>query len=169
MHKHINDNKNRQAEQAAAALAARAVEDAAWEVEKARLKENVVCDPDLEKMIAEDTIRWHWIVKRNAFCQLTHEADIAVVCHCAACKNDMGAIPVCPQHCSCCACKDCVCFARRETGRFDPNAGPVEPYWDSACQCEQCLGEVSEEQEYCPCHYGENYKCAKWMMFNKQR
>jgi len=176
-HDHTEFMKRREAEVAAAAAAA--AERESEEMKQLATTLDDWMEVDAKKQIAEDTILWRWVPKRNAFCQLRKVGDsceIAHVCHCPACMNDMDRQPVIPKHCSCCACRDCVCPARRETRCFVPNAGPVTPYWDSACQCDQCLGDVyaddydrEGDRQYCPCHYGHQHDCALWMMFNKDR
>ena len=141
--------EQQRAQWAASAAAAQAAAAAALVQEKAELKLKVVCDPDPEQTMAEDTARWLWVEHREAFCQATREGEIAVVCECTACQDDMNHIPVCSQHCSCCQCKDCVCAARRKTRRFDPDAGAVQPYWDSACQCDSCTEDIYDNPACC--------------------
>ena len=109
--------------------------------------------PDPSQTIAENTLRWIWADHEQAFCQLDSVGMVAVRCHCTGCGHVPGRAPEWIGHCSECVCLECVCPARRITGRYDPDAGVVIPCPESVCGCAQCYapdcdvhGESDEEE-----------------------
>ena len=84
------------------------------------LSKKVLLNPDPTITTANnDLVRWIWVDHEQAYCQLYRNAVVAVKCDCNACAHDEDKEPATEGHDGECGCIDCVCPARKLTGKYD--------------------------------------------------
>lgn len=78
-----------------------------------------------------------WIYTNDYYGQYTKKGELKIRCECTGCHT-INNTPRTPDHCIYCTCIDCVCSARKASGKHSKFV--TTAWWDNPCMgtCPTC-------------------------------